>query len=187
MTFFNRLRAGPVPWHSLLFAATVVLTLWFETGISPYAVARSMVVVVLLAAVLTMLAALAARSLTIGGLIATGVIGVLWSKQLFSLADIALSRMGVALAVIWIGLIAVTLFVVWRLVSRSVRSWTVAGTTRFLNRAAVALALATVLLGFLNGRLGEAIADLEQGGVSQDQIARMMGGNAAKLFGLESL
>jgi hypothetical protein len=100
-----RPRLSQLPWHPLLLAAVVVATLWLNAGISPYAVFRSFAVALLLAAVLTALGTLVFRSIHLGGIAATAVIALLWSKQFGEAGAVVLSRMGAPLAIVWIGLL----------------------------------------------------------------------------------
>ena len=74
----TRERAGQLPSaYPFLLAATVVVTLWLDAAVSPYAVVRSLVVAIILAASITLIAGLLLRSMQLGGLVASGVIGLL--------------------------------------------------------------------------------------------------------------
>ena len=75
-----------MPWHPLLFAAAIVLTAWFDAAVSPYAASRSLAIALLIAAALTGIGALVTRSSQLGGIAATVVIALLWSKQLIDAA-----------------------------------------------------------------------------------------------------
>src|SRR6187401_3204806 len=97
-------RAGQLPWHPFLFATIIVVTLWLDAAVSPYAVVRSLVVAITLAALITLIAGLLLRSTQLGGLVASGVIGLLWSRQLIDALAAAQDRMG-SLAIAWYAVI----------------------------------------------------------------------------------
>jgi len=151
-----------LPWHPALFAAVIVVTLWLDAAVSPFAAVRSLAVAVVLAAALTALAGLALRSASLGGIVATGFIGLLWSRQLFeSIGEIG-SGMGM-LAIGWGLLIVVAAIVAVRIVRRQAPRLTREQVGTFLNRGAVLLLVATVALGVIRGRFAVAGDDLGQG------------------------
>jgi hypothetical protein len=155
-------RLASAPLHPVLFAAVIVLSAWFDAAISPYPLVRPLLIAVLGAAVLTVVAGLAFRSPQIGGLVATAIIWVLWSRHLLDLAETAIHRLGVG-GIVWAAAVVLGLVLVARLVLRRANRWTVAGATSFLNRGALLLALVTLLMGGVTGKVGQAISDLSQG------------------------
>lgn len=151
-----------LPWHPLLFAAIIVVTVWVDAAISPYPLVRPLLVAVLGAAALTVIAGVAFRSAQVGGLVATGIIWLLWSRYLLDLGETAINRLGVA-GMAWGAAIVLVLFLVARIVLRKARRWTVAGATSALNRGSLLLAFVTVAMAIVTGRVGLAIDDLDQG------------------------
>ena len=155
-------RLTSAPWHPLLFATVVVLSAWFDATISPYPLARPLLVAVLGATALTVVAALVLRSAPVGGFVATAAIWVLWSRNLLDLAETAIQRLGVAGIAFAVAIVIVVILVA-RILRRGIARWTVEGATSVLNRVALLLLLVTVLMGVATGRVGRAIADLDQG------------------------
>jgi hypothetical protein len=151
-----------VPLHPFLFAAVIVTTLWLDSAVSPYAVVRSLVGALLVAGALTALAALALRSVQLGGLAATALIWMLWSKHLVELAATAFERLG-GLAILWLAAIVILVVLVARRLPRNAHRWTRETITSFLNRAGALLLITTLLLGFFSGAAQSAVRDLAQG------------------------
>ena len=154
-------RAGRLPWHPLLLAAAIVLTAWFDAAVSPYAAFRPLVVALLIAAALTGIGALITRSWQLGGIAASVVIALLWSKQLIDAAGGIIGRAGPIIGLVWILLIAAVVALVAYLGRR--RRWTRDGVTTFLNRGAALLVVAAVGFGLISGRLPALVGDLRQG------------------------
>jgi len=151
-----------LPWHPALFAAVVVVTLWLDAAISPFAAIRSLVVALALAVILTAVGGLALRSLALGGILASGVIGALWSRQLIdSIVEVA-QRMGF-LAIVWVLLIFAATILGYRVLRHSASRVSREGITGFLNGAAVLLLVSAVILGVFRGRLAAVGDDLGQG------------------------
>jgi hypothetical protein len=150
------------PWHPPAFVAAIVLTTWLDAAVSPYAAFRSLGIAVVGAILVVLVLAAVARSLAIGGALATAVVVLLWSKGILDLAAGFGSRMG-PLAVGWWAMLAVAGVLIVRIATRAVRGRSVASLSTVLNRAAALLLLATLLFGLVNGRLVGAAADLEQG------------------------
>jgi hypothetical protein len=155
-------NAGAFPWHPVLFAVIIVATAWFDAAISPYAVFRPALAAILVALTLTLLGALAFRSVQLGGVAATLVIWALWSKQLLDIAANAFARLG-SLAFVWLAAILIAVVLAVRVVRRRVRTWSLPEATSLLNRAATLLLIATLLVAFFNGTAQSLGADLRQG------------------------
>ena len=155
-------RSRALPWHPLLFAAVIVATAWFDAAISPYPLLRPLLIAVVAAAVLTVVAGLATRSAQVGGLVASGIIWLLWSRHLLDLGETAIQRLGVA-GIAWAGALVLVLILVARIVRRRVRRWTVDGATSVLNRGSLLLAFVTIAMAVVTGRAGLAVDDLDQG------------------------
>ena len=155
-------RLASVPWHPVLFAAVIVLSAWFDAAISPYPLVRPLLIAVVGAIVLTVVAGLAFRSAQVGGLVATAIIWVLWSRHLLDLAETAIDRLGMA-GLAWAAAVVLVLILLARILLRRVSRWTVEGATSVLNKGALLLALVTLVMGGVTGKVGQAIADLSQG------------------------
>ncbi len=155
-------RAGQLAWHPFLLATTVVVTLWLDAAVSPYAVVRSLVVAITLAASITLIAGLLLRSMQLGGLVASGVIGLLWSRQLIDVLAAAQARMG-SLAIAWYAVIAIAGILVVRLLWRRAPRLNRRSLTTFLNRGAALLLVSALLLGFMRGSMAAVLEDLDQG------------------------
>jgi len=149
------------PWHPLLLAAAIVLTAWFDAAVSPYAAFRPLLVALLIAAALTGIGALVTRSWQLGGIAASVVIAVLWSKQLIDAAGGIIGRAGPIVGLVWILLVAAAVGLVAYLGRK--RRWTRDGITSFLNRGAALLVVAAVGFGLISGRLPAIVGDLRQG------------------------
>ena len=154
-------RLERLPLHPLLIAATIVLTAWLDAAVSPYAAFRPLAVALLVAAALTGLAALITRSWQLGGIAATALIGVLWSRQLIEAAAGIVGRAGPIVGIVWVLLIAVVIGLLVLRLRR--RAWSREGVTVFLNRAAGLLVVATIGFGLISGRLPALVGDLRQG------------------------
>ena len=156
-------RLASAPWHPVLFAAVIVLSAWFDAAISPYPLVRPLLIAVLGAAVLTVVAGLAFRSAQVGGLVATAIIWVLWSRHLLDLAETAIHRLGVA-GIAWAAAVVLVLILVARMVLR--RSPT-GGRSRARRPSSTeercCWSFVTVVMGAVTGKVGQAIADLSQG------------------------
>ena len=155
-------RLASAPWHPLLFATVIVLSAWSDAAISPYPLVRPLMVAVVGATLLTVAAGLVSRSARLGGLIATAIIWLLWSRHLLDLAETAIHRLGVA-GIAWAAALVLVVILVARLLLRRSNRWTVAGATSFLNRGALLLVFVTIAMGAVTGKAGQAIADLSQG------------------------
>jgi hypothetical protein len=171
--------AGSLPWHPILFAAAVVVTAWLDAAVSPYAALRPLAITILLAAVLTAVGALIARSWQLGGILATAVIAALWSKQLIDAAIGVIGRAGPVIGAIWVLLIVAALGLVMFMVVRRARRPSRDRVTQLLNRTASLLLLATFVFGLISGRLPALIGDFRQGTSLAAWAEQSGGGDAA--------
>lgn len=151
-----------LPWHPVLFAVVIVLTAWLDAAVSPFAAFRSLFVAVLLAVVLTGVLGLLLRSLPLGGIAASAVICLLWSRELIDAAASVATRMG-WFAVVWVVLIGLTGVLAARAIRRVSRRVTRDVVTSALNRLGVLLLLVTIVAGVARGRLAAVGEDLGQG------------------------
>jgi hypothetical protein len=151
-----------LPWHAPLFAAVIILSAWLDGAISPYPLVRPLVIAVGGATLLVIVAGLAFRSAQVGGIVATALIWLLWSRHLLDLAETAIHRLGVA-GIGWIGAVVVVLILLARILRRKASRWTADGATSFLNTAALLLAFVTILTAGVSGKVGQAVGDLSQG------------------------
>ena len=149
-----------IPWHPVVFAATVVVSAWLDAAVSPYAALRPLLVAIAAAAVLTMLAIAVSRSRWIGGVVASAVIGVLWSRQLVTLLGELAARMGALVTVVWVALIVVVVVLLMRRIGSG---WSGNQLTTLLNRASLLVLAAGILLAVVNGTLPALLPDLRQG------------------------
>lgn len=141
----------------------VVTSFWLETAVSPYAALRSVGIAVLLAVLVMVVAGALARSLLLGALVASALIGLAWSKQLVAIPSSLAGRGQVVAAVlVSLALIGVVVLAV-RILLRNRARITLSGATVVLNRAAALLLLAALGLGIINGRLAATASDLREG------------------------
>jgi hypothetical protein len=173
-------RAAQFPWHPLLLAAAIVLTAWIDAAVSPYAAFRPLVVAVLIAAALIGIGGLVTRSWQLGGIAATAVIALVWSKQLIDAASGIVGRAGPVIGLVWILLVAAVASLAVLMARR--RNWTREGITRFLNRGASLLVVAAVGYGLISGRVPALVGDLRQGVTLDAWKAQGNGGDASATF-----
>lgn len=154
-------RLGRYPWHPLLLAAVIVLTAWLDAAVSPYAAFRPFAIALLIAALLTGIGALILRSWQLGGIAATAIIALLWSRQLIDAATGIVGRAGPLIGLVWVLLLAAVIGLVAFMSRR--RRWTADGATTFLNRAGLLLVAVAIGYGLVSGRLPALVGDLRQG------------------------
>ena len=169
-----------LPWHPLLLAAAIVLSAWLDAAVSPWAMFRPLLVAVGLAAGLSGVAALLTRSWQLGGIAASAIVALLWSKQLLDAVRGVIGRAGPILAVVWVVLIVAVVVLGIVLVRRRAPDWTRDRVTGFLNAAAGLLVVATLALGLINGTLPALAGDLEQG-IGLDEWTDTDGGASTDL------
>ncbi len=150
------------PWHPALFAAIIVVTTWVDAQISPYPLVRPLTIAVVGAVLLTALASVLLRSAQKGALVASGVVWVLWSRNLLDAAETAIARLGFA-GIAWAAAVVLALLLVARILRRHIRRWTLDDATSALNRGALLIAFVIVAMAVVTGRIGLAIDDLQQG------------------------
>ena len=164
-----------LPLHPALFAATVVLAYWLDTVVSPYAALRSLLVAVAGATLLTLVFWLVTRNLARAGIIATGLIGLLYSKHFvqfgFTLRDIAPGW----LFVIWVLAIAGALAMAVRLLRKRAASWSASRVNSVMNSAGLLYLGITIAMGLISGKFAHAIGDLDQGVGLADASASSIG------------
>lgn len=154
-------RIDRLPWHPLLISAAIVLTASLDAAVSPYAAFRPLAVAMVVAALLTGIGALVTRSRELGGIAATIVIALVWSKQLIDAAGGIIGRAGPVVGLVWLLLVAALVGLILYIARR--RRWTAEGATAVLNRGAALLLLASIGYGLVSGRLPALAADLQQG------------------------
>ena len=155
------MRLDRLPWHPLLLAAAILLTAWIDAAVSPYAAFRPLAIAIVVAAMLIGVAALVTRSWKLGGIAATAIIAVVWSRQLIEAAGGIIGRAGPVVGLVWVVLIGAVVALVVYLARR--RRWTPDSLTVFLNRGSALLVVATIGYGLLSGRLPAVVGDLRQG------------------------
>ncbi|HEX7223965.1 MAG TPA: hypothetical protein VF367_00115, partial [Candidatus Limnocylindria bacterium] len=155
-----REAAPAIPWHPVVFAATMVVSAWLDAAVSPFAALRPLLVAGAAAVVLTLLAVLITRTRWIGGVVASAAIGTLWSRQLVTLFGDLSARMGALVTVVWVALIVVVAVLILRRIGAG---WSGNGVTTFLNRASLLVLAAGLLLAVVNGTLPALLPDLRQG------------------------
>ena len=99
----------------------------------------------------------------LGGIIASALIVILWSKELIDAAAGIIGRAGPIIGVIWLLLIGAAVGLGAYLVVRRGRRPSRERVTQLLNRTAALLLLATVVFGLISGKLPALVADLRQG------------------------
>jgi len=163
----------------VLLALAVVVGFWLETAVSPYAAARSALIAVGLAILVTLVAAAVLRSMLLGGIVTSALIGLAWTKQLLGIPAALVERGQGAVALLaGLALLGIVILVV-RILFRRRSMVSRVTATRILNRAAAVLLLATVVFGLINGRLVGAVDDLRQGIGLEAWEAEAAGGSDA--------
>lgn len=153
-----------IPWHPTGLAAAVVLAFWIDAGVSPYAAFRSLLIAALLAGAATVVVGAATRNRHLGGVAATAIIALLYSKHVVRLVVDTGPRMPTALMVIWLLAMVLASVLAVRLGLRFARRMSWPDTTSVLNRIAAVLLVATAGVGLLNGSFAHAFGELDQGG-----------------------
>ena len=152
-----------LPWHPILFAVVVVVGPWADSAVSPYSAIRALGVTVSGAIILTALLAIVLRSAMVGAIATSSLVAVLWTKHPIEFAIDSAERMSMLLAAVWAGLIMLAGLLVIRILITVLPRITIAGLTSVLNRTSSLLLLATVIFALVNGRVVQALPDLEQG------------------------
>ena len=147
----------------MLIALAASISFWTDTAVSPYAAARSVGAAVLVAVLLVLVFSAILRSANLGGVAATAVLTILWSKHLVELVIGLTARMGPALAVVWAAAIVLAAVLAWRVGRDAISGTTRQRATLALNQAALLLLSATLLMAVVTGRVESALPDLTQG------------------------
>jgi len=152
-----------IPWHPALLVFVIILAFWMDAVVSPFAAFRSFAIGIVGATVLTVLPGLLLRNRHAGGVAATAIIGVLYTKHVVRLVVALMPQMPLPVLMLWLLAMVIAVVLVVRMVLRIARrlDWTEA--TWLLNRLALLLVFASLLTGLLNGKLGRFVADLHQG------------------------
>src|SRR4029079_15238035 len=121
MTKFPRRLAAlaAIPWHPAVLVIVIILAFWMDAVVSPFAAFRSFAIGILGAAALTALLGLGLRNLHFGGVAATGIIGLLYTKRLVRLVEYVGPKMPVAVLIAWLVLMLLMAVVVARLLIRT--------------------------------------------------------------------
>lgn len=152
-----------VPWHTTLFAITIVLAYWLDTVVSPYAAARSVLVAAGFGIVLTIVCFAATRSASWAGVVGTGVLAVLFSKHLVGVVAEIGKVAPLWIFATWVVLLLFAIALAARLAGRRAGRIPVRNLNRGLNWAALAYLGASLILGLTSGKAAHAVADLTQG------------------------
>jgi hypothetical protein len=143
-------KTSPIPWYPVAFAATYVLNLWVDSGVSVMAVTRSLAVAIAGTAVLLLLTAAVTRRRHLAGIVALVVLLLLLSRGL-------LYTIGVIVLVVAAGLAALQ----WGRIRRRPITW--AEVTSALNIVCGLLLVVVLAGGVLRGTFVAAVTDIQQG------------------------
>ena len=154
---------GAIPWHPVLFAATVVLAYWLDTVVSPYAAFRSLLVAVIGAGLLTLVLWALTRNGARAGVIASTFIGLLYSKHLAEFAFDVQELAPTWLFITWIVAIVAVTVLAFRMIRKRAASWTAWRVNNVLNWAGVLYLGSTIAMGLLSGKFAYAAGELDQG------------------------
>ena len=156
------IRLIDLPWHPPVFAVTIVLDYWVDTAVSPYAAVRSVLIGVLVGIGILLVAWVLVREPAKAGVLATGVIALLYAKFLTVLVIDIGERAPVLIAVWLVALVAAAALAL-RLLRRRTGAWSYPRFNVVLNYAAIIYLVTTLVLAVLGGRVATAIRDLDQG------------------------
>ncbi|MCA1572924.1 MAG: hypothetical protein LC798_22075, partial [Chloroflexi bacterium] len=109
-----RTRFAEIPFHPLLFAAAYVVNSAVAAGIPPSAGVRALLVAVGGAAAIAIAMSLATRNRHVGAAIASSVLAAMILAQAARIGFQVASRMAPWQSIIWLALIAATLFLCFR-------------------------------------------------------------------------
>ncbi len=165
------LRLADIPWHPMLFAATIVLAYWLDTVVSPHASFRSLLVAIGAAGILTMLAWVAIRRPAWAGMIVTGLIALLYSRHLVDIAVDVWDLAPLWLFVLWVAAIVAAVVVGARVLRRWATRWTARRANVVLNWAGLIYLVTTIGMGLLSGKIAYGFSELEQGNSLDEAIA----------------
>ena len=158
---WRRLRG--IPWHPGLFAASIVLAYWLDTVVSPYAAFRSLVVAVIGAVVLTLAFWALTRNIARGGIVASAVIGLLYSKHLAEFGFDVQELAPTWLFITWIIAIAAVAVLAIRMLRKRAAQWPAGRVNAVLNWGGALYLGSTIAMGLLSGKFAYAAGELDQG------------------------
>jgi len=156
-------RLADVPWHPPVFAATIVLSYWLDVVVSPHAAFRSLLVAVAGAGLLTLILSVPLRNPQRAGIVASGLIGLLFSKHVVDVVGDLNARAPAAIFILWALLLLMVGVLVIRLVMKTRARWSARRANEILNRASLVLVASTIGFGLVSGRLQYGAGDLEHG------------------------
>jgi hypothetical protein len=163
---------GDLPWHPLLVGLAVVLAFWIDQPVSPYAGLRLIPGALIAMAAITGLLWLMLRNRHRAGLIATGLIVLVWSKHVLVVILDGVTRLGPLLATLWLVAIGLAIVLVVRLAARHLRrAWSSPELSRRLNVGGGVLVLATILSGVVYERTAAIGIDLTNQDAAPPPIA----------------
>lgn len=145
-----RTQLNDVPWYPVAFAATYVLNLWVDSGVSVLAITRSLMVAMVAAGLILGVLAIVTRRPHLAGVLSLLAILVLLSRGPLYMAGLLTLAVAAALAV--------------RLFGR-IRRRPIVGKdiTRALNAVSGVLLAVVLAGGMVRGTFGAVPADLQQG------------------------
>ncbi len=165
------LRLADIPWHPMLFAATIVLAYWLDTVVSPHAAFRSLLVAMGGAGILTMLVWGATRRPARAGIIVTALIVLLYSRHLVDIAEDVRDLAPLSLFVLWLAAIAAAIAVGVRVLRRWTTRWTARRVNSVLNWAGLIYLLTTIGMGLLSGKIAYGFSEIEEGSSLDEVVA----------------
>ena len=136
-----------LPWYPVAFAATYVINLWVESGVSVFAITRSLAVVVVATGVLLLLLAFVSRRPHVAGAATLLVSAVLVSRGALNTLAVLVLAVAMPLALL-----------LWGRIRRTPLTW--GSFTRSLNVFSGFLLLVVLVGGVTRGTYSALVADL---------------------------
>ena len=143
----RRPAVATLPWYPVVFAAAYVLNLWVESGVSVFAITRSLVVAVVASAVLVVLFTVVSRRPHMAGAAALLASALLVSRGVLNMLAVLVLAVAIPLAL-----------VLWGRIRQAPLSWP--RFTRSLNLFSSFLLLVVLLGGVTRGTYPALVADL---------------------------
>ena len=147
-----------LPWYPVAIGATYVLNLWVESGVSIFAVARSLAVVTVGMVLLTATVALVTRRVHLAGAVALIAFALLVARGTQDYLGVLILAVAIPAA----------LYLVSR-IRHSSLSWS--STTRGMNILSVGLLVVVMAGGLGRGTYSALAADLQQGASTLEAVA----------------